>query len=140
MKNLILAILILLFSSSVASATMINRGIDTLGNRLIYDQDLDITWYDFSNTSVTWDSQVAWAGGLSVDFGGDILDGWRLPTTVDGTYTFGDDGTTTAGYNITTSEMGHLFYTELGNSQAEGMTNTGDFQNTLLSFYWTGTA
>lgn len=154
-KSYLLCLLLLMatfFLSTRAEATLWDRGTGTSTHgtfNLIYDDDRDITWYDFSNTPGTWDSQVSWAGGLSVDFGGDILDDWRLPTTVDGTYTFGYDGTTIAGFNITTSEMGHLFYTELGNdgsadtfgnSQAGGMTNTGDFQNTFLSFYWTGTA
>ena len=46
MKKLILVIAFLVFSSSVANATLINRGTDSLGNRLIYDDILDITWYD----------------------------------------------------------------------------------------------
>lgn len=88
------------------------------------------------------------ADTLSVDFGGDIFNDWRLPTTVDGPYVFGYDGTTTVGYNITTSEMGHLFYTELGNdgdydtsgnSQAGGLTKTGVFQHLNSYVYWSGT-
>ncbi len=78
---------------------------------------------------------------------------WRLGSTVDGVYQNGNDGTTTAGYNITTSEMGHLFYEELGNSgyyNADGsknsysapeyfLTETGDFNNLIASWYWSGT-
>lgn len=122
------------------------RGTDTLGNRLIYDPDFDITWYDFSNVFDTWDNQVTWAGALSVDFGGSIFDDWRLPTALnqDGS---GPDG---PGFNVTGSEMGHLFYTELGNKgyyatdgtfpqPGWGLTNTGDFQNLVASVYWSGT-
>ncbi len=151
MKKIILVIAILLFSGSVANATLINRGTDTLGNRLIYDDDLDITWYDYSNGPTTWQNQENWASGLSVDFGDTIYEDWRLPTTMGDPYEYGYDGTTTAGYNITSSEMGHLFYTELGNlgyydtsgvyvgAGNWGLNNTGDFQNLLPSFYWSGT-
>lgn len=121
---------------------------------LIYDPDFDITWYDFSNAAISRDNQRAWAGALSVDFGGTIYDDWRLPETVDGPFVIGYDGTTTGGYNNTNSEMGHLFYTELGNlgkfdtsgnlrSGTQGvdwgLTNTGDFQNLLENDYWSGT-
>lgn len=136
----LLAILVVFVLITPAHAFLINRGTDTLGNRLIYDDDLDITWYDYSNAVDSWDNQVAWAGALSVDFGGDTYDDWRLPTTVDGLDQFGYDGTTTAGYNITSSEMGHLFYAESGNLGGYdssgsyqplgfGQANTGDFQN-----------
>jgi len=120
------------------------------GNGLIWDPDRGITWYNFTytgplNTGATWDQANAWAAGLTA--GGQT--GWRLPSTVDGQYIFGWDGTTTGGYNITTSEMGHLFYTELGNKgyydvkgnyQAGyyGLSNTGPFTNLLPSLYWSG--
>jgi len=34
--------------------------------------------------------------------------------------------------------MGHLYYTELGNSQ-NSFTKTGDFDNLKASWYWSGT-
>ncbi len=146
----LLAMLVVCVLATPAHAVLINRGTDTAGNRLIYDQDLDITWYDYTNATDDWASQVAWAGGLSVDFRGNIYNDWRLPTTVDGASEWGFDGTTTAGYNITTSEMGHLFYTELGNlgyydtsgswpQPGWGLSNTGAFQNLISSVYWSGT-
>jgi hypothetical protein len=104
--------------------------------------------------------------GYSVDFG---TNAWRLPTTPDGVkkefpdYTYspelgimiqvmdfsariwGYDGTTPGGWNITSSELGHLFYTELGNkayysstgiAQSDyGLTSVGDFHN-LKNHYW----
>jgi hypothetical protein len=129
------------------------QGTSTHGtHNLIYDPDRDITWYDYTRNINTWDSQMAWAGALSVDFGGDIFDDWRLPATVDGPFVYGYDGSTTAGYNITNSEMGHLYYTELGNKgryatdgtnpqPGWGLNNKGDF----ISFqgggmaYWSST-
>ncbi len=155
MKKIILVIAILLFSSSVANATLINRGADTQGNQLIYDTDLDVTWYDYSNAADTWQNQVSWASGLSVTHDSVTYTDWRLPTTVDGAIVSGSNadfynGVGPNGYNITTSEMGHLFYTELGNlgkiaidgtepQPGYGLNSTGDFQNLVNSVYWSAT-
>lgn len=144
-------ILVILVFSVQAYADLYNRGTDSLGNRLIYDSDLDITWYDYTNAYDGVGYQKTWASLLTVNFGGTIFDDWRLPSTVDGYYDFGYDGTTTAGYNISTSELGHLFYTELGNSgqyDTSGnligcsyscLTKTGPFLNLEQSEYWSGT-
>ena len=147
---LLMAVLVVFVLATPAHAFLINRGMDTLGNRLIYDDDRDITWYDFSNVANLWQSQVNWASGLSVTFGSTTYDDWRLPSTVDGPYVWSYDGTTSYGYNNTSSEMGHLFYTELGNlgfsaidgtnpQPGWGLTNTGDFQNLAAIVYWSGT-
>jgi hypothetical protein len=141
-----------------AALNLIGQGTSTYGTfNLIYDTDLCVTWYDFSATADTWQNQMDWASALSVTFGSNTYTDWRLPTTVDGIYAYGTDGTTTGGYNVTTSEMGHLFYTELGNAGAFDtsgnlsacgvgttcLTNTGDFQNlyvsAVFSSYWSGT-
>ncbi len=77
-------------------------------------------------------------------------DDWRLPSTVDNSeYTEGYDGTTLAGYNIITSEMGHLYYEELNNlgsfdtsgeqQSGWGMENTGDFDYLVENYYWSDT-
>ncbi len=133
-----------------AHAALQNLGADSLGNRLIYDTDLNITWYDYTRASDTWQGQVNWASALTVNFGSNVYNDWRLPLTEADTFTYGYDGTTTAGYNITSSEMGHLFYAELGNKgfyatdgthpqPGWGLTNTGDFQNLQPNAYWSGT-
>lgn len=108
----------------ILSLTMV-LGVATLGNAdlinngggLIYDTDLNITWYDAAPVQRSWSESVAWAGSLTL--GG--VTGWRLPNTVDGYCVEGNNGTTTCGYNITTSEMGHLYYTELGNIGYRGV-------------------
>ncbi len=41
---------VLLFSVQ-ANAALQNLGEDSQGNRLIYDTDLDITWYDYSKSA-----------------------------------------------------------------------------------------
>jgi hypothetical protein len=94
--------------------------------------DLTVTLYPGYTTSIDWST------------------GWQLPRTVDGEWEFGYDGTTTAGYNITTSEMGYLYYVSLGNlgyyatdgeypQSGWGLQNTGDFENLLPYYYWSGT-
>jgi hypothetical protein len=138
-----------IFSPYSAHAELSNRGTDSLGNRLIYDSDLNITWYDYTKSYVplggaTWGEQMLWASYLTVNFGGTIYDDWRLPTALN------QDGTGPClGYNCTGSEMGHLFYTELGNKgflatngnpqSGWGLTNTGNFQNLQPVPYWSGT-
>ena len=42
------------------------------------------------------------------------------------------------GYNITVSEMGYIYYIELGNSAGGALANTGLFENlTTVDDYWT---
>jgi hypothetical protein len=101
------------------------RGTDTLGNQLIYDTDFDITWYDYTNSNDTWDNQVAWADALTVDFDGTIYDDWRLPISDE----------TCHDYDCTGSEMGHPYYTELGNVAGGPLTNTGPFANLQPNVY-----
>jgi hypothetical protein len=153
MKHLFTFLFILILVTGIsfqAHAVLENRGMDINGNSLIYDSDLNITWYDYTKSADSWINQINWAADLTVDFGGNIYDDWLLPTTVDGPYVFGNDGTTTAGHNITSSEMGHLFYTELGNKgyvatngtypqPGWGLTNNGDFQTLQAGGYWSGT-
>ena len=147
MKQLLafLFVLTLVFGFSLhAQAELFNRGTDINGYRLIYDDDLNITWYDYTKSSTYWQPQMDWASSLTVTFGGTIYDNWRLPSSVN------QDGTGPCEpYNCTGSEMGHLYYTELGNKGYEdtsgnsqpdyGLTNTGYFQNLQAFVYWSGT-
>jgi hypothetical protein len=152
--SIVSLVVILGFSMQAdADLNLLGQGTSSHGTyNLIYDTDLDITWYDYTTSSWdTWQNQVDWAATLSVTTAADTYTNWRLPTTVDGIYVFGYDGTTTGGYNITTSEMGHLFYTELGNEgdyDTSGnptgcwnncLTSTGQFQNLQSTMYWSGT-
>jgi hypothetical protein len=106
--------------SGAANAALVNNG-----GGLIYDTDLNITWYDYSQIAPTWADATNWVASLSVNGVG----GWRLPSSAPGVYSWGYDGSTTGGYNITSSEMGHLFYSELGNS---GEYNTAGTQTPVL--------
>ncbi len=112
----------------------LNRG----AYKLIYDDDLQLTWLDYSNPRDQWAHQLRWAAGLNnhgvlvyefepgvtVNWAGND---WRL-TDAGGVYP-------DSGYNVTTSEMGHLYYDE----RAPGAElNDSEFNNLLESWYWTG--
>ena len=77
-----MACLIVLGTSSIAGANLIIQGVDDINsNRLIFDDVLNVTYYDLTRTIDTWQNQVDWADGLTVTFGGvDYVD-WRLPLT-----------------------------------------------------------
>jgi hypothetical protein len=145
------AILLLLGLFKLSYAKLIDRG-----GGLIYDTVQDITWLQDANYAKTsgydeegrmsWDEAMAWADQLV--YGG--FDDWRLPTTIDGPSVWGYDGTTTAGFNISTSEMGYMFYENLGNlgtfatdgtnpQTGWGLNNTGPFYNLVPWYYWSGT-
>jgi hypothetical protein len=160
--NFLFAMVMVLGLSMQADATLIPIGTATYNSsdyNLIYDDDLGITWLDYSNPVNNWNGQMSWAAGLNnpgvltynldpgitMSWSGE----WRLPSTVDGLNVYGYDGTTTSGFNITTSEMGHLYYTELGNKgfidtsgnpqPIWGLTNTGPFLNLQPFVHWSGT-
>ena len=119
---------------------------DNIGSyKLIYDTDLKLTWLDYQNDPTNWQSQMDWAaslndpGELEYHFFSGITTNWassvwRLPSA---------GSNPEFGYNQTGSEMGHLYYTELGNAAGGPLINTGIFHN-LPKFgaagqYWTGT-
>lgn len=109
--------------ATVANATLINNG-----NGLIYDTDLNITWYDYSYYD-KWADAKNWADNLTITVNGVTYSDWRLPAA---------DPSQGQIYSAV-GEMGHLYYTELGNSKnaaGSGLVNTGPFQHLLASAYW----
>ena len=101
------------------------------GGGLIYDSDLNVTWAANANINgaMDWSTANSWAAGLV--FGG--VSDWRLPTS-----------DTCSAYNCTGSEMGHLFYSELGGVAGIDIatthnTNYSLFSNFLSNYYWSGT-
>ena len=104
-----------LFSVS-AQAALYDRG-----NGMIYDDVLDITWLQDANYAytsgydadgkMTWQQANAWAAQL--DHGG--YNDWRLPSA----NLIDETGNCTIscnlGYNNTNSEIGHMYYNNLGN-------------------------
>jgi len=161
--------------AGMAQAALTTIGTACYGGsdyNLIYDDDDTghggggLVWLDYTHSSATWQNQKDWASGLGASLTVtlespihtdiDWTTGWRLPDTVDGPYVHGYEGdpdndglyTYTAGYNLANSEMGHLFYTELGNlgyvdtsgnlQSGYGLQNTGDFDNLIACWCWSG--
>lgn len=136
--------------ASIANAALIDRG-----GGLIYDTDRNITWLQDANYAKSSGYDVdgrlnladakAWAAQL--EYGGHS--NWRLPNTV-GNSEYNSGCTPDTGYNCTASELGHMYYLELGNygvvapdgitaSPIFGVVNTGPFTNIQSSDYWSGT-
>jgi len=137
----------------LAQGSLIDRG-----GGLLYDSDLDITILQDANYAFTsgydadglmdWNGAMTWADTLT--YGG--YDDWRLPTMpanpVYNPQSY--DGSTERGFNNNSSEMGHLFYTELGNlsffdtsgngpQAGWGLSNSGLFINLMADGYHTDT-
>ena len=98
---------LLLLSSGVSSAALVNRG-----GGLIYDTTQDITWYnpeagywmDFSGVE-----EFASTFSLTTPMG-HVISNWRLPSVL------APDGSgPNIGYNDRTSEIGNLYFESLGN-------------------------
>jgi len=153
----VMAMVTMFWFTTPTHATLFDRG-----GGLIYDDHLNITWLQDANYAKTsnydadgqmsWAGATAWAANLSyLDSVRNVTyDDWRLPTTVDGPYVFGYNGTTTAGYNITSSEMGYMYYENLGNKgyyakdgtnpqSGWGLQNTSPFLNLQPDDYFSGT-
>ena len=126
----ILTVVILMYVMTLMSeASLVIRGTDELGNKLIYDEALDITWYDYSHPVDDWDSQVAWGLNLSVTYNSVIYDDWRLPTA----------GTSPkSGFNQSgpDNEMEHLYWDE---GSGGIPTEFSNIINTISDYYWSGT-
>ena len=122
-----------------AHADLINNG-----GGLIYDTAQNITWYDYQTNPMTFGQAQAWANGLTVAG----ASGWTLPSAGPSPVL---GGTTQANYNVTSGQMGYLFYDELGDQglfapngsinapPVIGLVNKGPFQNLTGGYYWTGT-
>jgi len=126
-------------TASPAQASLVDRG-----NGMIYDTVSNLTWLKNADSQglMTWDVAVSWADQLS--HGG--FSDWRLPgvSPVNGlslNLAYSEDGSTDGGINQTglNSELGHLFYTSLGNQAATGVTQSGPFEALQNYVYWTGT-
>ena len=148
---ILLIICIMVFVGAyVAQASLI-----TIGTATYNGSDYDLIWEDDNNgNSLVWfnyqrggyseegnyDDMMSWAAGLDSDLDYHIDPAytvewedaaWRLPN-VDTSY--GDDlsydGSTSLGFNITTSEYGYLFYEELG------LNGSYDTDGNFLGDWW----
>lgn len=130
-------------ASSAANAALLSR----LGGAAVYDTDFNITWLANANANglMTWSQANAWAAGLTVVG----VSGWRLPTSLqpDATCSI-QNSNGSNGYNCTGSEMGHLFFNELGGVAGVPIATTHNanynlftnIQDAQASTYWSGTS
>ncbi len=160
-----------------AQATLITigtAGYNGASYNLIWENDHNgrsLVWLDYTNAPTLWFYQNLWAASLNgtgvlsydlkpgyhVDWGANP---WRLPTTVDDSQAYASNnslpsdfwysGAYSLGFNNQTSELGHLFYGELGNKgytstsgaypqPGWGLTSVGDFAHLTDSWYWSAT-
>jgi hypothetical protein len=129
MKCILPALLVAVLGfTSISNAALVENG-----GGLIYDTDRNITWYDYSymgpfEAGATWDQAVSWASSLTV--GG--VSGWRLPMSDFCEYE-----------NCSGSEMGHLYYIELGLTYETSISPTNQLPFSALQTwengYWSGT-
>ena len=95
------------------------------GSRLMWLKNTGIPGY-----ILNWHQAIIWAENLV--FAG--YDDWRLPSALN------SDGTGPCSqYNCTGSEMGYMYYMELGNNAYESYTYDGPFINNSHAGYWTNT-
>ncbi|MBS0497523.1 MAG: DUF1566 domain-containing protein [Proteobacteria bacterium] len=141
-KQIMAAIGVLFMAASTASNAALELRLSGLA---VYDTDLDITWLANANAAagtifddglsptdgfLSWDSAKAWAANLDISG----VTGWRLPTTEIPCFIM----------NCDSSEMGHLFYNEIGGIawttvQFHHNSNYDLFRNISYSEYWSGT-
>ena len=101
------------------------------GNGLIYDKDLNVTWYQVSSDTLWTVGDLStmittYLANLNVNG----ITGWRLPRA----------NKRDIKNNISdTGELGHLYYTGLGNTLSGGLQQTGPFIGLKADPYWTET-
>jgi len=139
--NLLAVATTVIVFATPAQATLLDRDLNGDGvTDAYFDTDLGITWLRDANYAKTsgysadgkmnWDTATKWASELV--FGG--YSDWRLPST---------DGSTCDAINAglapycSSSEMGHLWTEELGNS-AGSVVSIGGLQNLKGFSYWSG--
>ena len=101
------------------------NALDTVPNSGVYS--LTSSDFNTNNGTMTWWGAQAWANNLSL---GGYTD-WALPTTVPAV----------AGFNQTGSQLGNLFYTQLGGVAHYSITTTHNanynlFSNVQSNVYW----
>ncbi len=151
MKKILLVIGIiagLFMGMGIADASLVTIGTATYGGsayNLIWDDDNNgnsVIWLDYTRggAASTWQSQMNWAAGLGVAITSYNLDPGYSVTWTDPAWRLPSAGTNPQhGYNQTTSEMGHLYYDELGNPAHGPLNNTGGFANLIDKKYWSAT-
>ena len=138
-----------------AHAALVSR----LGGMAVYDTDYNITWLADANLAssntfgvsniytggvMSWDTAQSWIGAMNSNAYLGYSD-WRLPTTLQPDSTCDTQtGNISHGLNCSGSEMGHLFYSELGGTANTSILTSHNsyfdlFNNIQADVYWSGT-
>lgn len=148
LSSLLAALVCVIFSGTSHAALQgrdLNGSIDSF--EAYYDTDLNITWLADANYALTsrngytvngrlTSGAMSWITShlmvntliISDNFNHISYDNWRLPSALN------QDGTgTCTGSNCTGSEMGHLFYTELGGVAGQSIHITHNANYNLFS-------
>lgn len=138
-------------TTSNVNATLLDRGAT------VYDNDLGISWLKNANLAASntfgvvnsidpsglmnWSTALQWIGAMNTANYLGYSD-WRLPTTLQPDTSCQYTNGSSYGYNCTGSEMGHLYYTELGGHADSGVFLPGNanFSNLQPNGYWTDTS
>ena len=132
---------------SLLFAHTAHAGLTAMGNGMVFDSDGQLMWLadaSYARSSgvdadglMSWDAARLWADNL--EYGG--YSDWRLPTAMN------QDGSSPCGsaYDCIGSELGHLFYDELGGIAGQDIDvwhngNYTFFQNVQPYPYWSSTA
>ncbi|MBI5041103.1 MAG: hypothetical protein HZB57_07885 [Gammaproteobacteria bacterium] len=127
--------------------------VSVLGGQAINDTDLNVTWVADANLAAT--NTFGLTYGLDLGPNGGVTNYGPSIIATDGTMTWGgtmfpdlscSDQAFTVSYGTgcTGSEMGHLYYTELGGVAGSSILTTHNanyslFSNVQYNAYWSGT-
>lgn len=127
---------------SPANAALLTIGTATYAEseyKLIYDDDDQLTWLDYSNSGATYPESLDWVATLNNpdELTINLNEGytaswdsteWRLAGNATGVVNY---------YTrlVYTSEMEDLYYNELGNILDDTELNYGDFDNLFDAYY-----
>lgn len=128
MRKPILMLVLVCMSHQLVHADLIDRG-----GGLIYDTDFNITWladarYAQTAGLMSWSNAMTWVDQL--EYAG--YDDWRLPTARNAAGALPTNGPGNA-INHNGSELGHLFYDELGGIANESIFMSVDSDLSLFS-------
>lgn len=157
MKKVVTALLVVLalaclMAPARASLTTIGtatyNGVDC---NLIWDENNNgnsVIWLDYTNVEKTWSDQKTWAAGLDGQLTGISTPGWNLSWT-DTDWRLPSAGENpVSNYDQTSTEMGDLYYNELGLTRRDasgavpvtaGELNATNFDRLSPVTYWTET-
>ena len=158
MLRIFLFITLSIGSVHLANAALVTR----LSGQAVYDTDLNVTWIADANlaeSNTFGVDGIATSGGMSWSSGKPLewlsamnnarylgFDDWRLPLTAHPDSTCSNVSTISVGTGCKNSELGHLFYNELGGVAGQPIAldlgqgvDVGPFVNMTVAQYWSAT-